>query len=230
MVGQVKDLTITDDTAPPDNPNYVKCADQVNAITTLMAIVTNAITDPINHQNVSRTDKTGGYIYSCQNVVSSLTTLVNIMTTAINSGTLSAVTRTEPTNNVYHVGGEEEETIYAIQYARDLAKQAIVNQLPFTDITITVDLGGCSDVKSTIDTLSEIVWGGIDNPSSIPDRNPGYYPEIAESTPITGLDAGTDYFIIRVNDNQFKLASTKAMLLVALLYHLLDCLPLVSTL
>ena len=139
-----------------------------------MAIVTNAIGDPINHQNVARTDKTGGYIYSCQNVVSSLTTLVNIMTTAINSGTLSAVTRTEPTNNVYHVGGEEEETIYAIQYARDLAKQAIVNQLPFTDITITVDLGGCSDVKSTIDTLSEIVWGGIDNPSSIPDRNPGY--------------------------------------------------------
>ena len=52
MVGQVKDLTITDDTAPPDNPNYVKCADQVNAITTLMAIVTNAIGDPINHQNV----------------------------------------------------------------------------------------------------------------------------------------------------------------------------------
>ena len=128
MVGQVKDLTITDDTAPPDNPNYVKCADQVNAITTLMAIVTNAITDPINHQNVSRTDKTGGYIYSCQNVVSALTTLVNIMTTAINSGTLSAVTRTEPVNNVYHVGGEEAETIYAIQYARDLAKQAIVNQ------------------------------------------------------------------------------------------------------
>ena len=119
-------------------------------------------------------------------------------------------TRTEPTNNVYHVGGEEEETIYAIQYARDLAKQAIVNQLPFTDITITVDLGGCADVKSTIDTLSQIVWGGIDNPSSIPERNPGYYPEIAESTPITGLDAGTDYYIIRVNDNQIKLASTKA--------------------
>ena len=210
MIGQVKDLTITDDTAPPDNPNYVKCADQVNAITTLMAIVTNAITDPINHQNVSRTEKTGGYIYSCQNVVSSLTTLVNIMNTAINSGTLSAVTRTEPTNNVYHVGGEEEETIYAIQYARDLAKQAIVNQLPFRDITITTDLGGCADVKSTIDTLSQIVWGGIDNPSSIPDRNPGYYPEIAESTPITGLDAGTDYYIIRVNDNQIKLASTKA--------------------
>ena len=210
MVGQVKDLTITDDTAPPDQPNYVKCADQVNAITTLMAIVTNAITDPINHQNVSRTEKTGGYIYSCQNVVSSLTTLVNIMTTAINSGTLSAVTRTEPVNNVYHVGGEEAETIYAIQYARDLAKQAIVNQLPFTDITITVDLGGCADVKSTIDTLSQIVWGGIDNPSSIPERNPGYYPEIAESTPIAGLDAGTDYYVIRVNDNQIKLASTKA--------------------
>ena len=58
MVGQVKDLTLLMTPPPPDNPNYVKCADQVNAITTLMAIVTSAIDNPINHQNVTRTEKT----------------------------------------------------------------------------------------------------------------------------------------------------------------------------
>ena len=213
MTGQVKDLSITDDTAPPDQPDYVKCATQVAAINTLMDIVTAAIQAPLSHLVSNRTEKTGGYVASCQNVASSITSLMSIVTDAVDSGAngpFGSVTRTVPNNSIYHIGGEEEETIAAIQYARDLAKQAIVNQLPYTDITITLDTGGCADVKSTIDTLAEVVWGGIDNPSSIPERNPGYYPEVANSTPIGGLSAGEDYYIIRVDDDNIKLATTKA--------------------
>ena len=213
MSGQVFDLTITDDTAPADDPSYVKCADQVSAITTLMDIVTAAISAPLSHLVANRTEKTGGYVASCQNVASSITSLMTILTDAVDSGAngpFGSLTRTTPNNSVYHIGGEEEETIGAIQYARDLAKQAIVNQLPVTDITITLDSNGCTDVKNTIDTLAEIVWGGIDNPSSVPERNPGYYPEIANSVPIGGLDANTDYYIIRVDDDNLKLATTKA--------------------
>ena len=66
-----------------------------------------------------------------------------------------------------------------------LYRQYRIN-LPTKDNQITVDLNGCTDVRATIDTLAEIVWKGIDNPSSIPDRNTVTYPEIRTGGAIGG--------------------------------------------
>ena len=79
-----------------------------------------------------------------------------------------------------HIVGETVETIAAIQYARDLAIQAIQNLLPFSDVTITQDPGRCADVQSAITVLAQIVWDAIDNPSNVPTANVGNYPNIRE--------------------------------------------------
>ena len=186
MAGQVTDLTITEDVAPPDTPGYIKCASVVSTVGTLYDIVINAINQPLNHSSLPRTPKTGGNRGSCATVDSALTSMMAIITDAITNDHLNGITRTNPANHIYHIGNEEQETIAAIQYARDLALEAVQNQLPTKDNQITVDLNGCTDVRATITTLAEIVWKGIDNPSSIPDRNTGTYPEIRTGGAIGG--------------------------------------------
>ena len=61
-----------------------------------------------------------------------------------------------------------------------LAIQAIQNLLPFTDVTITQDPGGCADVQSAITVLAQIVWDAIDNPGNVPTQNVGNYPNMSE--------------------------------------------------
>ena len=209
MTGQVKDNSITTST---DNP---LCTDVQNSIVTLYDIVINAITTPLNHQNVTRTAKTGGNRGSCALVESAITTNMAIITTAIANDNLNHVTRTEPANAIYHVAGEETETIAAIQYARDLTKQAVQNLLPVTDNTITVDSNSCTDVQAAVDTLAEIVWRGIDNPSSVPDRNVGNYPNIRVGDPVDGYTEhgatnavylpASGLFTVTVADHGFEL-------------------------
>ena len=191
MAGQVFDNSITQDVAPPDTPGYIKCSSVVSTVATLYDIVINAINQPLNHSNLTRTPKTGGNRGSCSTVDSALTSMMAIITDAITNDNLTGITRTNPANHIYHIGNEEQETIAAIQYARDLALQAVQNQLPTKDNQITVDQNGCTDVRATITTLAEIVWKGIDNPSSIPERNPGTYPEIRTGGAIGGYTVHT---------------------------------------
>ena len=106
-----------------------------------------------------------------------------------------------------YIVGETVETIAAIQYARDLAIEAIQNLLPFNDPTITVDSGGCADVQSAIAVLAQIVWDAIDNPGNIPTQNVGNYPNIREGTTLTGLPVG-DYYVTRIDDDTFTLSET----------------------
>mgnify|MGYP006208267765 FL=1 len=106
-----------------------------------------------------------------------------------------------------YIVGETVETIAAIQYARDLAIQAIQNLLPFSDITITQDPGGCADVQSAITVLAQIVWDAIDNPGNVPTSNVGNYPYIREGITLGGLPVG-EYYVTRVDDNNFKLSTT----------------------
>ena len=106
-----------------------------------------------------------------------------------------------------YIVGETVETIAAIQYARDLAIQAIQNLLPFNDITITQDPGGCADVQSAITVLAQIVWDAIDNPGNVPTSNVGNYPYIREGITLGGLPVG-EYYVTRVDDNNFKLSTT----------------------
>jgi hypothetical protein len=72
-----------------------------------------------------------------------------------------------PTNN--GLLGEEVESVYAFEQARDLMKQAITNQLTIQDLTLTpdpltgsnTDPASCADVQSNIDTLVSIVTQAI---------------------------------------------------------------------
>ena len=182
------------------------CAAIKSTISTLFSIVTTAVnTDSMSH--ATRTGG-GGYINSCQNVVSSMTTLFNILIQAVGitgaPGNLNGVTRTTPANAILHIGGEEQETIAAYNKARDLAILAINNNLPagqFTtrkpvkDLSITYDAGGCANVVSAITTLAQIITEAIDNPGSLPDKDFGFYPNVRTGDPIGGLVSGNAYYV-----------------------------------
>ncbi len=205
---QTKDLTITVDNGG--------CAAIKSTIDTLFAIVTTAVsTDSMAH--ATRTAG-GGYINSCQNVVSSMTTLFNILLQAVGTtgspGNLTGITRTSPTNAILHIGGEEAETIAAYNKARDLALLAITNSLPtgtyttippVKDFTITVDSGNCANVQSTITTLAQILTEAIDNPGTLPDTDVGFYPNPRTGDPIGGLTSGSAYYIDYVDANTIRL-------------------------
>ena len=87
--------------------------------------------------------------------------------------------------------GEEQETIYAYRSAGTLMKEAITNQLPIQDLTLTADpLTGdntdpnsCADVQSNIDNLVGIVTTviGAGNTSGITTANFGYFAGITTS-------------------------------------------------
>jgi hypothetical protein len=91
-----------------------------------------------------------------------------------------------PTNN--GLLGEESESIYVFEQAKQLMKDAITNTLvgaAYSDLTITVDpLTGsntnpnsCANVRSNIDNLVGIITSVIDNGNllSLPPQNFGYY-------------------------------------------------------
>ena len=192
------------------------CAAIKSTISTLFAIVTTAVnTDSMAH--ATRTGG-GGYINSCQNVVSSMTTLFNILIQAVGvtgtPGNLNGITRTAPANAILHVGGEEEETIAAYNKARDLAILAINNNLPtgqfttrrpVTDLSITYDAGGCANVVSAITTLAQVITEAIDNPGSLPDKDFGFYPNVRTGDPIGGLTSGSAYYVDYIDANTIGL-------------------------
>ncbi len=119
---------------------------------------------------------------------------------------------------IQHVAGEETETIYAFNKARDLCLLAITNDLPIgtyttivpqTNLSITNDSGGCQDVKSAITVLAGIVTSAIASPASaLPTADVGNYPNNRSGTPIGGLTNGSNYFIRYIDANTIELAAT----------------------
>ena len=119
---------------------------------------------------------------------------------------------------VQHVAGEETETIYAFNKARDLCLLAVTNDLPIgtyttivpkTDLSITNDAGGCADVKSAITTLAGIVTGAIASPSSaLPTTDVGNYPNNRYATPIGGLSNDGQYYVRYVDANTIELSAS----------------------
>ena len=83
------------------------------------------------------------------------------------------------------LAGEEQQTIYAFRYAGQLMNQALTNQLPVKDLTLTVDpitgsntsSASCANVQSTVSSLVGIVTAaiGVGTTSSLPTENLGYY-------------------------------------------------------
>ena len=144
----------------------------------------------------------------CATVDAAMDTLFNIVTTAISSDSLSTVTRTNPSNHILHIEGEETETIYAFNKARDLCNLAIVNNLPIgtyttinpvNDLSITVASDSCATVTSAITSFAKIITDAIDNPSTLPEPNIGNYPDIRTGTPIGGLSNGSAYYVRYIN-------------------------------
>ena len=119
---------------------------------------------------------------------------------------------------IQHVGGEEAETIYAFNKARDLCLLAVTNDLPVgtyttivpqTNLSITNDTGGCADVKSAITTFAGIVTAVISSPSSaLPTADVGNYPNNRFATPIGGLTNDGQYYIRYVDANTIELSAT----------------------
>ena len=119
---------------------------------------------------------------------------------------------------IQHVGGEEAETIYAFNKARDLCLLAVTNSLPIgtytnivpkTDLSITNDSGGCQDVKSAINVLAGIVTNVISTPSDpLPTIDVGNYPNNRYSVPVGGLSNSGSYYIRYVDANTIELSST----------------------
>jgi hypothetical protein len=114
--------------------------------------------------------------------------------------------------------GEESESIYAFEQARDLMKQAITNQLSYQEpdiFTGPAEFGGgggdldyddsnaCSDVQQTINTLSTIVTTtiGAGNTSSLPTQNLGI-----STTNICARDLG--YFVDAISTDVFTGGNT----------------------
>jgi hypothetical protein len=92
--------------------------------------------------------------------------------------------------------GEETESVFAFNQARNLMGSAITNQLNFKDLDITADpetgsntsVDSCVNVKSTIDNLVDIVTTSISagNTNNLGTRNTGIFDqskEPSEDTP-----------------------------------------------
>lgn len=89
------------------------------------------------------------------------------------------------------LAGEEQETIYAFRYAGTLMKEAITNQLPVQDLTLTADPitgfntdpASCADVQSNVDNLVGIVTTtiGAGSTAGITTANLGYFAGITTS-------------------------------------------------
>ena len=85
--------------------------------------------------------------------------------------------------------GEEVQSVYAFNQARDLCKQAVTNQLSVKDLTITADpnpssgtssninANSCANVRTTIDTLFAVLTTSITagNLNSLPTLNTGEF-------------------------------------------------------
>ena len=181
------------------------------------AIINDPITIQGNHGLTQVTNTSVTYIAAtCASVDAAMDTLFNIITTALSSNSLASVTRTNPANYIQHIEGEETETIFAFNKARDLCNLAVVNNLPIgtytnivpiTDLSITAPTDGCADVKSAITALSKIITDAIDNPSTLPVVNTGNYPSVRTGTAIGGLTNSKQYYINYIDANTIELTN-----------------------
>ena len=116
------------------------------------------------------------------------------------------------------IEGEEVESVYAFNQARDLMKSAITNNLNYTDTGITTSFGAssntdtaaCSDVQSNIDNLVSIITSAINNETTAnftATRNVGIFANVGTANSITpgGVKCARDigFFIDSVSTDVF---------------------------
>jgi hypothetical protein len=91
--------------------------------------------------------------------------------------------------------GEEVQSVFAFNQARDLFKSAITNQLTYKDLTITADsvtgsntsINSCANVQTNIDTLVSIITTAITNGNlnALGTRNTGIFDQTKTPSTIT---------------------------------------------
>ena len=148
---QVKDLTITVDTANP------ACQNEAAAITSLVLLLTNTVTTPTTLYSVPRTFSQG----SCEDVRSTLTTLTTIVTDAVaNNASLALVTRTVSV-------GSCEDVRSSLNTLTQFVTDVIAGNSNLYNIPKTSSVGSCEDTRTTINTLFKIVEDAVATPASL---------------------------------------------------------------
>jgi hypothetical protein len=176
----IKDLTITADPNPisgiSSNTNPQSCTDVQNQIDTLVNIVTNVIgNSDISFLNTF-SENSGSFTSGSSKCLRDIGYFVDAISTDIFLGG-NKYSRDFAKQYFTNAGiaitnglvGEESQSVYAFESAKQLMKSAITNQLNFKDLTITADPNpiseissntnptSCANVQSTLDTLVGIV-------------------------------------------------------------------------
>ena len=193
------DLTITADIDPLNGPisntNPTSCDGVQNQINTLVGIVTNVIgTSNVGFLTTVAENK-GVFTAGSSKCKRDIEYFVDAVSTDVFLGG-NKYSRDFTKQYFNAVGlaitnglvGEQSQSVYAFNSARDLMKGAITNQLNFKDLTITADpsptsgivtntnTNSCTNVQNTISTLVGIVTVGIAS------TNLGFINSIPETT------------------------------------------------
>jgi hypothetical protein len=160
---QVKDATVTQDIQSP------ACQDVASSITTLTAVVTQAIGStgsPGNLNGVTRTYATGDQ-QCIDDIVKVLRAWQYDLRYTGNSATAEAVNKYINSGAIQFIAGEVDFSRQVYAYSKELANLSILNDLgtgtfsqivPTANGAVTVDPLNCSNVTSALTTL----WTSLD--------------------------------------------------------------------
>lgn len=176
----IKDLTITPDPTPASgistNTNPASCTNVQNQIDTLVNIVNTVIGDSDIDFLDTFAENVGVFTPGSSKCLRDIGYFVDAISTDIFLGG-NKYSRDFTRQYFTSAGiaitnglvGEESQSVYAFQSAKQLMKSAITNQLNFKDLTITADPNpvsgissntnptSCSNVQTSLDTLVGIV-------------------------------------------------------------------------
>ena len=165
-IAQVTDISITNGVANGD------CDNAKATVTSLIQILTNAITSASSLYTVTREAAT----FRCVNAESTLNTLVSIVLNSITDpSSLSSVSRSRSTG-VCHDVRSTIDTLFGI------VTSTVTDGTALNSITRTISNGSCQNVASTITTLYDIITNGI--------TTPGYLSTIDRTEPQLGIAFG----------------------------------------
>jgi hypothetical protein len=172
----IKDLTLTADPSTGSNTNPASCADVQATVETLTAIITTVIAsgDIELLPELTEADLTPGSVKCLRDIgyfidAVSLDVVLgggNRYSRKFIQNYFNAAGNAWLTNTLE---GEQNQSIYSFNAARDLMISAITNQLNYKDLTITADPAtgsntdptSCADVKTTIFTLTTLITDRI---------------------------------------------------------------------
>jgi hypothetical protein len=185
----IKDLTLTPDPATGSNTSALSCANVRTSIDTLTSIVTSIIT--AGSISGLPSENAGSYVTNelkCRRDITYFIDAVSLDVFLegnkyIRKFVLQYFNNVTPITN--GIVDEEEQTIVALNMARDMMKKAVTNQLYVKDLTLTPDPAtasntsalSCANVRAAIDTLTSIATLTFEaqDPNLIPLQNVGSY-------------------------------------------------------